>query len=414
LDATLGVRWRLFSLPGPAEDGSPSDLADRGVVTMFGWNPDPQVQNYEAVALTGDPSSDPLPFVGKGYFIFRQPEPEPPDSDPNTGVLDTTFTVDVDTPEAQSVSVTLEPGWNLVGAPYNGTTASAYNPTPNTVFGFDGANYSIASTLAMFQGYWVYNETDNPRTVTVTQGLDAPAMVRREPTPSWLIPLTLTLDGGAVKTVELGVEKTAKVGFDALDAPLPPPMPVRGYSEFYAATTDRVGRLTRSVLPARQADASWTLIVNLSEPGTLRWKGQSLPTGYRLTMELGEERFDLAEEGSTRLDVGRRTFVARLAFVAPTATRLMANYPNPFNPETWIPFELKEGSDVTVTVFDVSGNVVRRLDLGYREPGYYTSREEAAYWDGRNELGERVSSGVYVVEFRAGQTRDLRRIALLK
>ncbi|MBM3213989.1 hypothetical protein FJZ36_03630 [Candidatus Poribacteria bacterium] len=64
---------------------------------------------------------------------------------------------------------------------------------------------------------------------------------------------------------------------------------------------------------------------------------------------------------------------------APIFTRLMANDPNPFNPETWIPFELKEGSAVTVSVYDVAGSLVRKLDLGYREPGYYTSRDEAAY-----------------------------------
>jgi hypothetical protein len=98
----------------------------------------------------------------------------------------------------------------------------------------------------------------------------------------------------------------------------------------------------------------------------------------------------------------------------PSASRLLANYPNPFNPETWIPFELKEGSEVEVRIYAIGGRVIRHLDLGYREPGYYTDRAEAIYWDGRNETGERVASGVYFYELSAGEFRDVRRMAIMK
>jgi TolB protein len=98
----------------------------------------------------------------------------------------------------------------------------------------------------------------------------------------------------------------------------------------------------------------------------------------------------------------------------PALSALLPNYPNPFNPETWIPFDLAKASEVTVTVYDVLGTPVRRMELGHREPGAHRARGSAAYWDGRNGHGETASSGTYIVELRAGAFRELRRILLLK
>jgi hypothetical protein len=95
-------------------------------------------------------------------------------------------------------------------------------------------------------------------------------------------------------------------------------------------------------------------------------------------------------------------------------TALLPNYPNPFNPETWIPFTLSNASEVTLRVYDMDGRVVRTLDLGARESGSYASREGAAYWDGRNELGEKVASGVYFYELSADAYREIRRMVILK
>ena len=96
------------------------------------------------------------------------------------------------------------------------------------------------------------------------------------------------------------------------------------------------------------------------------------------------------------------------------STALLPNYPNPFNPETWIPFTLSEASEVTLRVYDVDGQVVRTLELGAREAGAYTSREGAAHWDGRNDLGEAVASGMYFYELSAGTTRNIRRMVIRK
>ena len=95
-------------------------------------------------------------------------------------------------------------------------------------------------------------------------------------------------------------------------------------------------------------------------------------------------------------------------------TRLLANYPNPFNPETWIPYQLVNPSDVQITIYDTRGSVVRQLDLGHQQEGYYTSRSRAAYWDGRNAVGERVASGIYFYQFQADNVSLLRKMVILK
>ncbi|MAF10655.1 hypothetical protein CMK11_09400 [Candidatus Poribacteria bacterium] len=100
--------------------------------------------------------------------------------------------------------------------------------------------------------------------------------------------------------------------------------------------------------------------------------------------------------------------------IEPYRNRLMANYPNPFNPETWIPFELAESADVTIRVYGVDGGLVRTLELGARSVGEYTTRGDAAYWDGRNAAGEAVASGVYIYELIAGDYHTLRRMVVMK
>ncbi len=98
----------------------------------------------------------------------------------------------------------------------------------------------------------------------------------------------------------------------------------------------------------------------------------------------------------------------------PNVPMLSANYPNPFNPETWIPFQLTEGADALIDIYDMRGRLVRRLDLGYREAGFYRTASEAAYWDGLNGFGEPVSSGTYFYRFRAGSFSSMGRMTIIK
>ena len=98
----------------------------------------------------------------------------------------------------------------------------------------------------------------------------------------------------------------------------------------------------------------------------------------------------------------------------PTETRLLANYPNPFNPETWIPYQLSEPAEVTLHIYSMDGTLVRTLALGYRSAGRYHSKNGAAYWDGRNEQGERTASGVYFYTLSAGDFTATRKMLIRK
>ena len=95
-------------------------------------------------------------------------------------------------------------------------------------------------------------------------------------------------------------------------------------------------------------------------------------------------------------------------------TQLLANYPNPFNPETWIPYQLANPSDVRITIYDARGTVIRHLDLGHQREGHYTRQSRAAYWDGRNAVGERVASGVYFYQLQADNVSLLRKMIIVK
>jgi hypothetical protein len=104
----------------------------------------------------------------------------------------------------------------------------------------------------------------------------------------------------------------------------------------------------------------------------------------------------------------------RLGQVIPEKSALLQNYPNPFNPETWIPYQLVEDADVEIRIYATSGQLVRRLDLGHKPAGFYTDRKESAYWDGRNEAGESVGSGVYFYSIHAGDFTATRKMLVAR
>ncbi|MDE0681589.1 MAG: T9SS type A sorting domain-containing protein [Candidatus Poribacteria bacterium] len=142
--------------------------------------------------------------------------------------------------------------------------------------------------------------------------------------------------------------------------------------------------------------------------------------GVKLTAEqVGrlQEQIDLLIVSGDRSPDALKTLVYLQQLIAtarPERTQLLANYPNPFNPETWIPYELATDTDVRITIYAANGVVVRTLQLGQQSAGYYTDRERAAYWDGRNASGEQVASGVYFYQLETDEISSLRKMVILK
>ena len=154
--------------------------------------------------------------------------------------------------------------------------------------------------------------------------------------------------------------------------------------------------------------------------------GESIELAPRKRLESNVNQFidtDVEEEATytyqvsvhfkTGAEVKSKPFIVTVLAVI-KKTVLLQNYPNPFNPETWIPYELKKEASVTIELYNVSGQIIRTLDIGEKQRGRYISREKAAHWDGRNDYGERTASGVYFYVLKTKDFSATRKLAILK
>ena len=137
------------------------------------------------------------------------------------------------------------------------------------------------------------------------------------------------------------------------------------------------------------------------------------PSGVLYIADTGNHRIRLVKDVAVPMDViPRGKQLTTLAKIKRTA--LMQNFPNPFNPETWIPYQLAAETDVEISIYSVDGKRIRALQLGTQPSGEYITRDKAAYWDGRSHKGERVSSGTYFFHFQAGDYSATRKMLILK
>jgi Tol biopolymer transport system component len=171
--------------------------------------------------------------------------------------------------------------------------------------------------------------------------------------------------------------------------------------------TDRqTGDPIRAIVIAKQGETKVLKITNKSgyyempELQTGEWQVVCIKQGYKL----GIKKVEVSAGEPTVCDFS----------LTPKADELLPNYPDPFNPETWIPFRLSQDSFVTISIYDGKGQFIRTINLGEKRAGSYITRDKAAYWDGKNDLGERVSSGVYFYTLQAGEFKATRRMLIVK
>jgi len=180
-------------------------------------------------------------------------------------------------------------------------------------------------------------------------------------------------------------------------------------------TETEVNNLGFGIYRCESKDGNYTKIAFVSGAGS-----SAMPIDYQFTdQEVGEgktyfyylEDIDIAgEKGKSKII----KVVVPPAKPVPKEFQLLQNYPNPFNPETWIPYQIKETAEVVIRIYSTSGQLVRTLHLGPQTAGFYRSRTRAAYWNGKNEAGEKVASGVYFYHLQAGDFSAVRRMLVVK
>ena len=227
------------------------------------------------------------------------------------------------------------------------------------------------------------------------------------------------------------------VGVDAIDGykgpTLTAQLPVTGGQESIVASTEAPlteatldGSVVTLTLSGRKYarsnfDIRDAVTVSGIEGVTIPWHEPDRKSDTEITVEL-EFDGDINTDSTLTFTVGADAIAgyngpALTAQITVTAIRenaLLANFPNPFNPETWIPYQLAKPTEVTITIYAVNGQVVRTLALGHQLAGMYESRSRAAHWDGKNEFGESVASGLYFYTLTAGDFSATRKMLIRK
>ena len=233
------------------------------------------------------------------------------------------------------------------------------------------------------------------------------------------------------RTLTFTVDARAIAGYDG--PALLAEVPVTGGQESVIASTATPlteatldgGVVTLTLKGAKYARSIFDIRSGVSVAGiagvTIPWHQPKRKTETQITVEL-EFNGNMDTDGTLTFTVGAGAIAgyegpdltAQIPVTAIRENFLLANFPNPFNPETWIPYQLEKSSEVSITIYAVDGQVVRTLMLGYQPAGAYYSRSRAAYWDGRNAFGEPVASGLYFYSLTAGDFTATRKMLIRK
>ncbi len=377
---SLAKGWNLISFPGDVIELSPDGFFGTQITQI----------------LNADYNTPDAFELGEGYWVYA--------------IKDIEKQVQL-IPEERYIR-SVKRGWksNLIGGIYGGA------PMPEGLLQLHCWKtkenmYKRASIIEDGVGYWALAIRDSEITVEIKppEQPTAPPLTP-DATPLFQLPLWVDYPNRPRARLVIGIHPDAKLGWDSRFDIAFPPSPPSGELPNVALLVDGdlPLRLTKQILPVpKTGEAAFLLqVTNNKSDAMLSWDATQIPDDWSFSLIDQTRQIDMAQQSTYSLpkSVGNRRRGEREIVLAlkqktkqqlPKLNALLPNYPNPFNPETWIPYQLAKDSTVTLTIYDISGNTVRQLFLGKKAAGDYGTQERAAHWDGHNQYGEPVASGVY-------------------
>jgi streptogramin lyase len=325
-----------------------------------------------------------------------------------------------------SLVLNLKPGWNMIGSVISNVDFTDPQDTPDDsvilpIYTYNPTTFSYEEKTIIEPGvgYWVLSLQDctlKLDATTASPPKDAIAKTNQVIKPDWILPIQMRT-GGTTNEIYLGIHKEASEGFDPkMDIAMPPKFDTGSQSSDLAFVIDDrlIDRLSRDVRKMTESTI-WKIQAKVPSSGSeLTWDVSSLQNDKDMILRVELSEVDMRQQSLIRLSEGVHIIEITLRNRIPQKTTLLQNYPNPFNPETWIPYELSKGNPVIISIYDTEGKLVRKLDLGYREAGIYVNKSKSAYWDGKNETGEVVSSGVYFYTLVTPEFFQTRKLVILR
>ena len=311
-----------------------------------------------------------------------------------------------------SGTITINPGLNLVGLPLNDSGIKRVS----ALFALEGIGGNVPVIILTDGGeFKVVGRAGDPGDIPIVGGQAFIMTAQRAAT------VTISGDGWTNTSGTAAAPSTVLTGIEVGDTT--PVLGLRGAIVDQGTGVNQVGlRVTVKNLSTRRAaaavtgpdEAGYRLAVVDIETGRAAQIGDTLEISAQSPnpfIGVKPLRYTITAEDVKRSYIQLPELVA---YEIPAETQLLSNYPNPFNPETWIPYRLAEDAFVTLTIYDQTGQVVRTLDVGHQIASVYENRSRAIYWDGRNDVGEQVASGVYFYHLFAGDYSATRKMLILK
>jgi len=312
---------------------------------------------------------------------------------------------------ADGSSITLKKGKNLVGVPLEDSRIA----TVGDLLALDGvdATSAIVSDAGTFKVLTALDKGKDSD-IAITGGQSFIIISKADADP-----VAITGDAWDNASAVATAPAMSAIGFDVVDQT--PVLALQGtlQSGDLAVDTDLFkvslkNVTTGAIQSAKIVDNQFKLTV----VDTVEARAARIGDVLEISAETGSRQFGVETQRHTvsqaNISASLISLPELVTYEIPAETVLLANYPNPFNPETWVPFRLANDGTVKLSIYDATGNTVRSIDIGFKVAAVYESKDRAIYWDGRNAFGEQVASGVYFYTLETGDYASTRKMLILK